>query len=99
MPIAAAGGQAVSVEAEDEAAVPKEAVAEKTIFNIKLEGVEAANKAKIIKEVKGLLGLNLVEAKKLVEGAPKVIKENVVKEDAEAMKKTLEGLGAKIVLE
>ena len=99
MPVATAGGQPVSVEAEEEAAAPKEVVAEKSIFNIKLEGLEAANKAKIIKEVKGLLGLNLVEAKKLVESAPKVIKENVVKDDAEAMKKTLEGLGAKIVLE
>ena len=55
----------------------------KTIFSIKLESFDAKSKPKIIKEVKGMLGLSLVESKKFVESAPKVLKENVAKEDAE----------------
>lgn len=77
----------------------KEVVEEKTIFAIKLQEFDAKSKPKIIKEVKGLLGLSLVESKKFVEAAPKVLKDNVAKEDAEKIKATLEGLGAKIVLE
>ncbi|KAG0678591.1 hypothetical protein C6P40_000110 [Pichia californica] len=73
--------------------------AEKTIFNVKLESFDAKTKAKIIKEVKGLLGLSLVDSKKFVEAAPKILKENVAKEDAEKIKSTLEGLGAKVTLE
>ncbi|KAH3903461.1 related to 54S ribosomal protein L12, mitochondrial [Saccharomycodes ludwigii] len=80
--------------AEEEA--PKE---EKTIFSVKLESFDAKTKAKVIKEVKTLLGLSLVEAKKFVEAAPKILKENVSKEDAEKVKKTLEGFGAKVTLE
>lgn len=49
--------------------------------------------------MKSLLGLSLVEAKKFVESAPKVLKENVPKEDAEKIKGVLEGLGAKVTLE
>lgn len=77
----------------------KEEVEEKTIFSIKLESFDAKSKPKIIKEVKGLLGLSLVESKKFVEAAPKVLKENVAKEDAEKIKAALEGLGAKVALE
>ncbi|KAG7797408.1 hypothetical protein KL944_004893 [Ogataea haglerorum] len=96
-----AAGAAAPAPAAAEAQVTeaKEEVQEKTIFNVKLESFDAKAKPKIIKEVKSLLGLSLVESKKFVEGAPKVIKENVSKEDAEQMKATLEGLGAKIVLE
>lgn len=72
---------------------------QKLLFNVKLESYDSTAKAKIIKEVKSLLGLNLVEAKKFVESSPKIIKEAMNKEDAEKMKKTLEDLGAKIVLE
>ncbi|ODV80170.1 ClpS-like protein [Suhomyces tanzawaensis NRRL Y-17324] len=77
----------------------KEVVEEKTIFSIKLESFDAKSKPKVIKEVKGLLGLSLVESKKFVESAPKVLKENVAKEDADKIKATLEGLGAKVTLE
>lgn len=77
----------------------KEVVEEKTIFSIKLESFDAKSKPKIIKEVKSLLGLSLVESKKFVEAAPKVLKENVAKEDADKIKATLEGLGAKVALE
>lgn len=93
----AASGPAAPAEAEVEAAEP--AAAEKTIFNVKLESFDAKTKAKVIKEVKGLLGLSLVDSKKFVEGAPKVLKENVAKEEAEKIKKTLEDLGAKVSLE
>lgn len=93
--VAAAAPAAAAESAED--AAP--AAQEKTIFNVKLESFDAKTKAKIIKEVKGMLGLSLVDSKKFVEGAPKVLKENVAKEDAEKIKKTLEDLGAKVSLE
>ncbi|KAK9469346.1 ribosomal protein L7/L12 C-terminal domain-containing protein [Lipomyces arxii] len=94
MPAAAATPVAAAV-AEPE----PEVVQEKTMFNVKLDSFEASAKPKIIKEVKALLGLNLVESKKFVESAPKVLRENVTKDDAEKMKTTLEALGAKISLE
>ena len=55
-----------------------------------------ANKIAVLKEVRAITGLGLKEAKELVDGAPKPIKENVKKEDAEAMKKQLEAAGAKV---
>lgn len=94
--VAAPAPAAAEADAEADAAP---AAAEKTIFNIKLESFDAKTKAKVIKEVKGLLGLSLVDSKKFVESAPKVLKENVAKEDAEKIKKTLEDLGAKVTLE
>lgn len=94
----ATGAAPAAADAEADAE-PKEAAAEKTIFNIKLESFDAKTKAKVIKEVKGMLGLSLVDSKKFVESAPKVLKENVAKEDAEKIKATLEGLGAKVTLE
>ncbi|KAK9241091.1 Mnp1 protein [Lipomyces kononenkoae] len=97
IPTAAAAAPAAAADA---AAEPEpEPVQEKTMFNVKLESFEAGAKPKIIKEVKSLLGLNLVESKKFVESAPKILRENVTKEDAEKIKATLEGLGAKIALE
>lgn len=94
----AGGAQAAAPAAPVEEEV-KEVVEEKTIFSVKLESFEAKSKPKVIKEVKGLLGLSLVESKKFVESAPKVLKENVAKEDAEKIKALLEGLGAKVSLE
>lgn len=84
-------------EVEDTGA--KASSKEKTVFNIKLDSFDTKSKAKVIKEVKGLLGLSLVEAKKFVESAPKLLRENVAKDDAEKIKKTLEDLGARVVLE
>ncbi|CAG8601022.1 7946_t:CDS:2, partial [Diversispora eburnea] len=73
---------------------------EKADFTVKLEKYEATAKTKIIREIKNILpGMNLVEAKKFVESAPKVIKEHVNKDEAEKIKKTLEGFGAIIILE
>ncbi|MBE6903818.1 MAG: 50S ribosomal protein L7/L12 [Ruminococcaceae bacterium] len=73
------------------------AAAEQTEFNVEL--VEAgASKINVIKVVRELTGLGLKEAKELVDGAPKTVKEGVSKEDAEAMKAKLEEAGAKVEL-
>ena len=58
--------------------------------------VDAAKKIGVIKEVRGVTGLGLKEAKDLVEGAPKALKEAVSKDDAEAIKAKLEEVGAKV---
>jgi large subunit ribosomal protein L7/L12 len=72
-------------------------VEEKTEFNVVL--VEAgANKIGVIKEVRAINGLGLKEAKDLVEGAPKAVKEGASKADAEDIKKKLEAAGAKVEL-
>jgi large subunit ribosomal protein L7/L12 len=90
-------GQAAAAAAEEEEAAP--AAQEKTLFNLKLESFEAGSKPKIIKEVKSMLGLSLVDSKKFVESAPKVLKESVPKEEAEKIVETLKGLGAKAIME
>lgn len=76
------------------AAAPAE---EKTEFTVVLTD-GGANKINVIKEVRALTGLGLKEAKDLVEGAPKTVKEGATKEDAEKMKKQLEAAGAKVQL-
>lgn len=96
LPVGGAAAPAAAAPVEEEV---KEVVEEKSIFSIKLESFDAKSKPKIIKEVKSLLGLSLVESKKFVESAPKTLKENVAKEDADKIKATLEGLGAKVTLE
>ncbi|CAG8513906.1 11928_t:CDS:2 [Ambispora gerdemannii] len=92
-----------SAVASPAAATPKveeEKPAEKTEFRVKLEKYEATAKTKIIREIKNIIqGMNLVEAKKFVEGVPKVIKESATKEEAEKIKKTIEDLGGFVVLE
>ncbi|KAG0042266.1 hypothetical protein BGZ83_000700 [Gryganskiella cystojenkinii] len=93
-------GGAAPAQAAAAAPVEEEKVAEKTEFSVKLEKFDAAAKAKLIREIKNIIpGINLVEAKKFVEGAPKVVKENLPKADAEKLKKTLEDLGATVSLE
>ena len=82
---------------EEEEAAP--APAAKTLFTLKLESFEATSKPKVIKEIKSLLGLSLVDSKKFVESAPKVIKEGVPKDDVDKMAKIFEGLGAKVTVE
>ncbi len=73
------------------------AAAEQTEFTIVL-AESGANKIGVIKEVRAITGLGLKEAKDLVDGAPKPIKENVAKAEAEEIKKKLEAAGAKIQL-
>jgi len=79
------------------AAGPAEAAEEKTEFDVELTEV-GAEKVKVIKVVREATGLGLKEAKDLVEAAPKVIKEAASKSDAEALKKSLEEVGAKVTL-
>jgi large subunit ribosomal protein L7/L12 len=73
------------------------AVEEKTEFTVVLVAV-GEKKIEVIKEVRALTGLGLKEAKDLVEGAPKTVKEGVSKDDAAKMKATLEKVGAKVEL-
>ncbi|KAJ9079863.1 54S ribosomal protein L12, mitochondrial [Entomophthora muscae] len=97
MPAASAAPVAAAAPAEE---APAEKPAEKTMFTVKLEKFDAAAKAKVIREIKAILpGANLVEAKKFVESAPKVIRSDVPKEEAEKLKATLEAVGATVVLE
>ncbi len=72
-------------------------VEEKTEFDVELTD-GGAQKLNVIKVVREVTGLGLKEAKDMVEGAPKVIKEGATKEDAEALKKKLEEAGAKVTL-
>ena len=72
-------------------------VEEKTEFTVMLTAV-GEKKIEVIKEVRALTGLGLKEAKDLVEGAPKAVKEGVNKEEAEKIKATLEKVGAKVEL-
>ena len=81
---------------EDE---PAPAQQEKTMFNLKLMSFEAGAKPKIIKEIKSMLGLSLVDSKKFVESAPKMMKEGVPKEDAEKIIETLKALGGVVTME
>lgn len=73
------------------------AAEEKTEFDVFLESAGSA-KLQVVKEVKGLLGVGLKDAKDLVDGAPGVIKEGVAKAEAESMKAALEGAGATVEL-
>ena len=75
-----------------------EAAEEKTEFDVVLAGFDAAAKIKVIKAVREITGLGLVDAKALVDGAPKAVKEGISKEDAEAAKAKLEEAGAKVEL-
>ena len=73
------------------------AAEEKTEFDVELTEV-GANKVKVIKAVKDATELGLKEAKEVVDGAPKVVKEGVSKEEAEALKSQLEEVGAVVTL-
>jgi large subunit ribosomal protein L7/L12 len=88
---------AVAVAAGPAAAAGGAPAEEKTEFTVVLAAV-GDKKIEVIKEVRALTGLGLKEAKDLVEGAPKPVKEGVNKEEAEKIKTTLEKVGAKIEL-
>ncbi len=91
-PVAVAAGPAAA-GAPGGAAAPAE---EKTTFDVILKEM-GSNKIAVIKEVRGAVpGLGLAEAKALVEGAPKTIKEGVTKEEADEIKKKIEAAGAKV---
>ena len=82
--VAAAGGEAAAAE-------------ENTEFDVELTAV-GPNKVKVIKVVREVTGLGLKEAKEVVDGAPKVLKEGVSKEEAEDIQKKLDAEGAKVTL-
>lgn len=86
---------AVAVAAAPGAGGGGEAAAEQTEFDVILTSF-GDSKIKVIKEIRGITGLGLKEAKALVEGVPKAIKEGVEKDEAEAVKKQLEGVGAAV---
>ena len=91
---AAAPVAAVAAPAADGGSAAAE---EKTEFDVVL-AESGSNKIAVIKEVRTITGLGLKEAKDLVEGAPKPLKQGVKKDDADAMKKSLEAAGAKVEL-
>ena len=86
-PVAVAAGGAPAAEAAEE----------KDSFDVVLAAA-GDQKINVIKEVRGITGLGLKEAKDMVEGAPKTLKEGVKKEEAEEMKTKLEAAGAKVEL-
>lgn len=87
----------VAVAAAGGGAAPAEAAEEKTDFDVVLTDA-GAQKINVIKEVRAITGLGLKEAKDLVEGAPKTVKEAAPKAEAEEIKKKLEAAGAKVEL-
>ena len=92
-PVAVAAGPAAGGAGGGAAAAPVE---EKSTFDVILKEM-GSNKIAVIKEVRGAVpGLGLADAKALVEGAPKTIKEGVTKEEAEEIKKKIEAAGAKV---
>ncbi|MBI1813345.1 50S ribosomal protein L7/L12 [Candidatus Peregrinibacteria bacterium] len=95
--ISAAAPVAVAAAAPQGVAAGDAAEEEKTIFNVELTE-SGAQKIAVIKVVREITGLPLGEAKALVDGAPKMLKEGVAKTDADAWKKKLEAAGAKVTL-
>lgn len=96
---AAAPGAAPAAVAAEESDDVAPAVAEKSLFTIKLQAFDAGSKPKVIKEVKNLLGLSLVESKKFVESAPKMMKENIPKDEAEKIISSMKELGATVTMD
>ena len=94
--VSAAAPVAVAI-APAGAATP--AAEEKSEFNIMLKAAPADKKIAVIKAVRAITNLGLAEAKALVDGAPKMVKEGVSKEDAEKFKKELEAAGATVELQ
>ena len=87
----------VAVAAAPAAGGAAAAAEEKTEFTVELTDA-GAQKIGVIKEVRAITGLGLKEAKDLVEGAPKPVKENVAKDEAEKIQKQLEAAGAKVTI-
>jgi len=88
----------VAVAAAGGAAAPAEAAEEKTEFDVVLAAYPADKKIAVIKVVRSATGLGLKDAKDLVEGAPKTVKEAAAKDEAEKIKKDLEEAGATVEL-
>lgn len=95
--VVAAAGVAVAAAGGPAAAGAAPAAEEKSTFNVVLTSA-GANKIQVIKELRSITSLGLKEAKDLVDGAPKTVKEGATKEEADKMKKQLEAAGAKVEL-
>jgi large subunit ribosomal protein L7/L12 len=91
-PVAVAAGPAAG-------GAPAEAVEEKTEFNVILKAFDDTKKIAVIKEVRAVTGLGLKEAKELVEGAPKPIKENISKADATKIKDSVTAAGGTVEIQ
>ncbi|MCX5932237.1 50S ribosomal protein L7/L12 [Synechococcus sp. 1G10] len=94
--VSAAASAGVMMAAAPAAAA--EAVEEQTEFDVILDGFDAAAKIKVLKAVREATGLGLGEAKALVEAAPKAVKEGITKDEAEALKKSIEEVGGKVTI-
>lgn len=93
---ASAAPAAPAVVEEEEAAPPAQ---EKTLFTLTLKSFDAGAKPKIIKEIKSMLGLSLVDSKKFVESAPKQMKEGVPKEESEKIIEAMKALGGVVIMD
>ena len=93
----AAAAPAAPAPVEEEEAAP--AAQEKTLFTLTLKSFDAAAKPKIIKEIKSMLGLSLVDSKKFVESAPKQMKEGIPKDECQKIIETMKALGGVVVME
>ena len=91
-------GVAAAAMAAPAAGAAAPAAEEKTEFDVILAGFDAAAKIKVIKVVREITGLGLAEAKAVVEGAPKALKEGLSKDEAEELKKKVEEAGGKVEL-
>ena len=91
-------GVSAAAMAAPAASAAAPAAEEKTEFDVVLAGFDAAAKIKVIKVVREITGLGLAEAKAVVEGAPKALKEGLGKDEAEELKKKVEEAGGKVEL-
>ncbi len=96
--VSAAPSAGVMMAAPAAGGAAAEAVEEQTEFDLILDSFDPAAKIKELKAVREATGLGLGEAKALVEAAPKAVKEGIKKEDAEALKKTIEEAGGKVTI-
>jgi large subunit ribosomal protein L7/L12 len=94
--VSAAAPVAVAAVGAAAGAAPAEAVEEKTEFNVILKAYDDTKKIAVIKEVRAVTGLGLKEAKDLVEGAPKTLKENVSKDEAEKIRGQVTAAGGTV---
>ncbi|KAL9091511.1 MAG: hypothetical protein Q9159_001370 [Coniocarpon cinnabarinum] len=92
-----AGAAPAAAAAEEDEPAPKQE--ERTLFNLKLKAFDAAAKPKVIKEIKSMLGLSLVDSKKFAESVPKMMKESVAKDEGEKIIETMKAIGAEVVME
>jgi large subunit ribosomal protein L7/L12 len=97
--VSAAAPVAVAAVGAAPGAAPAEAAEEKTEFTVVLKAYDDTKKIPVIKEVRAVTGLGLKEAKDLVEGAPKTLKENITKEEADKIKTTITAAGGTVEIQ